>query len=208
MTLNNANNSKATISSGSGGTTTLNATSTGSATLSYGGWNIDASTGSINSLTLENAAVTLSGTVKANYIELNGETITATSNSTIETYTLKVNSDADVSNNNGTKTENLKGTKAVATKDEVQALGDAMVAAAKDASALDATAVTAADEHVGNLSKDLFANTLPSASDLAIASKLDAYFAAKSSYETALDDLNSGEKNFCGIDGIECVRWR
>lgn len=71
------------------------------------------------------------------------------------------------------------GTKQVATKSDVEALGQTMATAAD---ALDTDAIQTADEHVANLSKDLFSHTLPSASDLNVASKLDAYFAAKNSY--------------------------
>ena len=235
LTLNNANGSIATITSGNDSSTTLNAAST-DGTLSYGGWSIDASTGSIGSISLTNATATLSGTVSAGSVALSGSTIAASSSSTIKTYYLSVSSDEDIANisdnvkltsewgnmtihssstlsdaaiqsllakipsttkvtlqnNSNSATATLQGAKAAATVADATALANTMVSAAQ---AIDTTEAATADAHVANLSKDLFSNTLPSAKDLEVACKLDAYFASKSAYASSLEDLNPTDKS-------------
>lgn len=99
---------------------------------------------------------------------------------------------SSANNGGGAWKELGTGTKQVATKSDVEALGQTMATAAD---ALDTDAIQTADEHVANLSKDLFSHTLPSASDLNVASKLDAYFAAKNSCKTALEDLSDADKS-------------
>ena len=100
------------------------------------------------------------------------------------------NTTLSYTNSNG-ETVTPTGTKEVTTKADTLALGNTMVSAASE---LDATEEAAADTRVANLKKDLFANELPKASDLSVASKLDAYFAANNAYQTSPESFNEAHQ--------------
>lgn len=227
------------------GDTTISATASTNGSISYGGLYVDTSAGTISKLSVNDAAVTLSGLVNASEIDLTGATtptvsgttkikadtisttnsilssllnndnitlMTATTGSNLTISTTDTLSDAVIESlkektsykitvtltNNGTEST-FTGTKgkpndSTATdRAAAVALGQAMSDAAE---AVDPSAVKTADEHAANLSKDLFSHTLPSAKDLDVASKLDAYFAAKNAYETKLATFDENDKTY------------